>query len=195
MAKSDPKLRLLGRQKECETLDQLVARLAAGESAVLVLRGEAGIGKTALLDHLQANSPGCRVARVAGVESEMELAFDRRAWHRAHAATGLDEPAAQDLEQAAERARARGGVAAAAAFPERAAELTPAARPAPRPPAPTPTPTPKRAVMRRELTRKPPELPPRTQAHVLGSGVRPPALLRSAQNLYTFCTPPDGRGP
>ena len=47
----------------------------AGESRVLVLRGEPGVGKTALLDYLVGQASECRVARAAGVQSEMELAF------------------------------------------------------------------------------------------------------------------------
>jgi DNA-binding CsgD family transcriptional regulator len=47
----------------------------AGQSRVLVLRGEPGVGKTALLDYLQERASGCRVVRAAGVESEMEIAF------------------------------------------------------------------------------------------------------------------------
>ena len=66
---------LLDRGRERDVLDRLVAGVRAGQSRVLVLRGEAGIGKTALLGHLSAAAEGCRIARAAGVESEMELAF------------------------------------------------------------------------------------------------------------------------
>jgi DNA-binding CsgD family transcriptional regulator len=66
---------LLDRYREREILDGLVAETRAGRSRVLVLRGEAGIGKTALLGYLSRVAEGCRIARVAGIESEMELAF------------------------------------------------------------------------------------------------------------------------
>src|SRR5689334_22964346 len=66
---------LLDRDREREVLDRLVAETRAGQGRVLVLRGEAGIGKTALLGYLSAAAEGCRIARIAGVESEMELAF------------------------------------------------------------------------------------------------------------------------
>src|SRR5215208_1525385 len=76
MAKGHPqRSALLGRRSECEALDRLVAGVRAGEGQVLVLRGEAGVGKTALLDYLLGGTSGCRVARAAGVESEMELPF------------------------------------------------------------------------------------------------------------------------
>jgi hypothetical protein len=67
--------RLLDREFERELLDGLVEGVRAGQSRVLVLRGEAGVGKTALLDHLAGAAEGCRVARAAGVQSEMELPF------------------------------------------------------------------------------------------------------------------------
>jgi DNA-binding CsgD family transcriptional regulator len=66
---------LLGRRPETDALDRLVADARAGRSGVLVVRGEAGVGKTALLDRLAATASDCRVARAAGVESEMELAY------------------------------------------------------------------------------------------------------------------------
>jgi DNA-binding CsgD family transcriptional regulator len=70
-----PSSGLLGRGSERDVLDRLVAGVRAGQSRVLVLRGEAGVGKTALLEHLAAGADGCRIARAAGVESEMELPF------------------------------------------------------------------------------------------------------------------------
>jgi DNA-binding CsgD family transcriptional regulator len=75
MTSRDPAPGLHGRRGECEALDRLLADARAGHSRVLVLRGEAGIGKTALLDYLLAQTSGCRTARAAGVESEMELAY------------------------------------------------------------------------------------------------------------------------
>jgi DNA-binding CsgD family transcriptional regulator len=68
-------LELLGRSGERAILDRLLGSVRSGQGQVLVLRGEAGIGKTALLDHLQTHAAGCRVARAAGVESEQELAY------------------------------------------------------------------------------------------------------------------------
>jgi DNA-binding CsgD family transcriptional regulator/tetratricopeptide (TPR) repeat protein len=66
---------LAGRSAECATLDRLLVAARAGQSQVLVLRGEAGFGKTALLEYLSERAAGCSLARAAGVESEMELAF------------------------------------------------------------------------------------------------------------------------
>jgi DNA-binding CsgD family transcriptional regulator len=68
-------MELIGRRAECETLDRLLTEAFAGQSGVLVLRGEAGIGKTALLDHLIDRAAGSRILRARGVESEMELAY------------------------------------------------------------------------------------------------------------------------
>ncbi len=68
---------LLGRQAECQVLDRLLTDAAAGRSGVLVLRGDAGIGKSALLGYVtdRAEAQGTRLARAVGVESEMELAY------------------------------------------------------------------------------------------------------------------------
>jgi DNA-binding CsgD family transcriptional regulator len=56
-------------------LDELVADVRGGASRALVLRGEAGVGKSALLDHLTQGASGCVIARATGVDSEMELAY------------------------------------------------------------------------------------------------------------------------
>jgi DNA-binding CsgD family transcriptional regulator len=66
---------LHGRRAECEMLDRLVADVRTGRSRVLVLRGEPGTGKTALLDYLSQTAAGCRVARVTGVRPETEMTF------------------------------------------------------------------------------------------------------------------------
>ncbi len=66
---------LSGRGAECALLDELIAGVRGGESRSLVLRGEAGIGKTALLDHLIASAEGFTLVRAVGVESEMELPY------------------------------------------------------------------------------------------------------------------------
>ena len=66
---------LLGRASECEALDRLLENVRGGQSASLVVRGEAGVGKTALLHQCARQASGFRVARIAGVESEMELPF------------------------------------------------------------------------------------------------------------------------
>src|SRR5215216_2626151 len=67
--------RLRGRDSECETLRGLLSTARSGSSQVLVLRGEAGVGKTALLRVLSELASGFRCIQVAGVESDMELAF------------------------------------------------------------------------------------------------------------------------
>ena len=68
-------VRLTDRQAERGALDQLASAVRAGGSRVLVVCGEPGVGKSALLDYLAGQAAGCRVVRAAGVESEMELAF------------------------------------------------------------------------------------------------------------------------
>ncbi|GAX57478.1 AAA family ATPase [Streptomyces olivochromogenes] len=66
---------LTGRRGECGVLDRLIGAVRGGESRALVVTGEPGVGKTALLEYLAVQALGCRVVRAAGVQSEMELAF------------------------------------------------------------------------------------------------------------------------
>jgi DNA-binding CsgD family transcriptional regulator len=75
MATFHPARELQGRAQECETLDGLLDGVRAHRSQALVLHGEAGIGKTTLLDYVEAHASGCYVTRATGIESEMELSF------------------------------------------------------------------------------------------------------------------------
>src|SRR5437870_4473872 len=75
MSNGHPGPGLVGRRAECERLNRLLDGVRAGQSRVLVLRGEPGVGKTALMEYLVEQASGCRVARATGVQSEMELAF------------------------------------------------------------------------------------------------------------------------
>jgi hypothetical protein len=66
---------LVGRHSEQAVIDQLLLDVRSGHSRALVLRGEPGIGKTALLDDLVATAEGVTVVRLSGVQSEAELAY------------------------------------------------------------------------------------------------------------------------
>src|ERR1700750_2618851 len=66
---------LHGRRDECTVLERLLEGTRDGQSAALVLQGEAGVGKTALLEYAVGAAADMRPIRAAGVESEMELAF------------------------------------------------------------------------------------------------------------------------
>ncbi|GAA1108174.1 LuxR family transcriptional regulator [Kribbella jejuensis] len=72
---SESTVGLRGRQAECRQLRRLLDAVRRGDSPTLVLSGEAGIGKSALLDYLVSQAEGCHVVRVAGVQAEAELAF------------------------------------------------------------------------------------------------------------------------
>jgi DNA-binding CsgD family transcriptional regulator len=66
---------LVGRRSERDVLDRLIEAVRGGQSRALVVRGEPGMGKTALLEYLVKQASGCRIERAAGIQSEMELAF------------------------------------------------------------------------------------------------------------------------
>jgi ABC-type glutathione transport system ATPase component len=72
-ARSEPAPVLLGRQRERQALDGLMEDLRSGRGWGLVMRGEAGVGKSALLEYAAGAAADKRVVRAAGVESEMEL--------------------------------------------------------------------------------------------------------------------------
>src|SRR3984957_7382271 len=88
------------RRDERGVLDRLVGALRAGGSGVLVVRGEPGVGKSALLDYLAGRAAGCRVVRAAGMESEMELVFaglHQLVWPVLEHAGGLPVPQREAL--------------------------------------------------------------------------------------------------
>ncbi len=66
---------LINRRTECTLLDGVLQAVRSGESRVLVLHGDPGVGKSALMDYIASRVSGCRLVRAAGIESEMELAY------------------------------------------------------------------------------------------------------------------------
>ena len=68
-------VRLVGRSDECRLLERLLDDVKAGHARALIVRGEPGIGKTALFDHVIASAGGFQIVRATGIESEMELVF------------------------------------------------------------------------------------------------------------------------
>src|SRR5262249_39817486 len=116
---------LLGRRAECEELDGVLADALAGRSRVVVLRGEAGAGKSALLHYVSERSDGWQLVRAVGIESELELAY-----------SGLHQLCAPLLDHGcvlgAAAARARGAAGPerepdAASLPRQAADGAPVA--------------------------------------------------------------------
>ena len=118
---SEPMPALLDRERERAALDGLLGDLRSGRGSALVVRGEAGVGKSALLEYVAGAAANMRVARAVGVESEMELAFaglhllcapllgrrreDREADARAQLRTAHEMFAAIGMQAFAERAR------------------------------------------------------------------------------------------
>jgi hypothetical protein len=75
MVSEGPAEVLHGRRVEREALERLLETVRGGQSRVLVVSGEPGVGKTALLESAISSASGFRIMRAVGVESEMELAF------------------------------------------------------------------------------------------------------------------------
>ena len=67
--------RLVGREQEKRALDGLLDALSLGESRALVIHGDPGMGKSALLGYLADRTSGCRLVSIAGIEAEMEFPF------------------------------------------------------------------------------------------------------------------------
>ena len=108
--------------------------IAANVAMLSAAEGLVQFGARVQFQHPLVRSAIYRAASVAdrrsvhhalAMATDPEIDPDRRAWHEAQAVTGPDEEVASDLEQSADRARARGGWAAAAAFLARAAKLSP----------------------------------------------------------------------
>src|SRR5438132_10990737 len=74
-AAAPPGAMLRGRRDECAVLDGLLDGARGGRSGALVVRGDAGVGKTALLEYVIASAADLGIVRAVGVESERELAF------------------------------------------------------------------------------------------------------------------------
>src|ERR1044071_9948521 len=96
--RSGPAPALVDRQRERQALDGLLGDLRSGRGRALVMRGEAGVGKSALLEYAAGAAADMRVARAAGVESEMEPAF-----------AGLHQLCASLLDRLERRPGAPGG--------------------------------------------------------------------------------------
>jgi DNA-binding CsgD family transcriptional regulator len=94
---------LLGREREREEIDRVLAKARSGTSATLALVGEAGIGKTVLLDYAAERASGMRILRARGIESEAQIPFASLLELVRPALVGLDkipEPQAMALEGA-----------------------------------------------------------------------------------------------
>jgi tetratricopeptide (TPR) repeat protein len=86
---------LIGRETECATIDELIERAQAGTAGTLVVSGQAGVGKTALLEYTVGRAEGMTVLRALGVDTEVEIEFS--------ALLGLSRPVLDLLPEIPER--------------------------------------------------------------------------------------------